>query len=239
MLKLKSTPCRRKVPTVAPKRIFLIIDGYNLLHAAGLARRQYGPGGLQRSRFQLIRQLERFLSAEAAKNCTVVFDAFGAPSTDDEKTPTTPSLAGSPRIMFAPAGTDADTAIEKLLLSHSAPGQVLIVSGDRRLQRSAERRRAGWVDSEVFWTELTEETAQTRKSANNSGKPKDTATDHDSVAETIVSDSQETNEPPRPKSGLRLPDKFIPTVTDPVSDFLTIDVSRLVGEVQRETKKQN
>lgn len=239
MLKLKSTPCRRKVLIVAPKRLFLIIDGYNLLHAAGLARRQYGPGGLQRSRFQLIRQLERFLSADAAKNCTVVFDAFDAPSTDDGKTPTTPSLAGSLRIAFAPAGTDADTAIEKLLLSHSAPGQVLIVSGDRRLQRSAKRRRAGWVDSEVFWTELTQETNQTRKSVSSSRQPKDTATDHDRVAETIVSDSQETNESTRRKSGPQLADKFIPTVADPVSDFLNIDVSRLVGEVQRESKKQN
>ena len=59
--------------------LFLIIDGYNLMHAAGLARATYGPGDLARKRLELLVKLARRLTIEERKRCTVVFDAIDAP----------------------------------------------------------------------------------------------------------------------------------------------------------------
>ncbi len=42
----------------------LLIDGYNLLHAAGLGRARYGPGDLQRARQALLRKLFELLTPE-------------------------------------------------------------------------------------------------------------------------------------------------------------------------------
>ena len=38
-------------------RIFLLIDGYNLLHAAGLGRRRFSRGGLELARTKLLQKL--------------------------------------------------------------------------------------------------------------------------------------------------------------------------------------
>ena len=58
---------------------FLIIDGYNVMHAAGLAREKYGPGDLARKRTELLFKLARRLTTEERQRCTVVFDAIDAP----------------------------------------------------------------------------------------------------------------------------------------------------------------
>ncbi|MFO1022444.1 MAG: NYN domain-containing protein [Planctomycetales bacterium] len=57
----------------------IIIDGYNLLHAAGFAKRRYGPGGLHKSRQQLLRFLLRSLSPAERDQTIVVFDARDRP----------------------------------------------------------------------------------------------------------------------------------------------------------------
>ena len=59
---------------------FLIIDGYNLMHEAGLARATYAPGDLARLRHELLVKLARRLTIEERKRCTVVFDAIDAPA---------------------------------------------------------------------------------------------------------------------------------------------------------------
>ena len=56
----------------------LLIDGYNLLHAAGLARRRYGPGGLEKARGSLLGFLAASLGNETSQT-TVVFDAAAPP----------------------------------------------------------------------------------------------------------------------------------------------------------------
>jgi len=58
---------------------FLIIDGYNLMHAAGMARERYGPGDLERCRERLLRFLHSRLTAEERKRTTIVFDAWDPP----------------------------------------------------------------------------------------------------------------------------------------------------------------
>ena len=124
---------------------YLIIDGYNLMHAADIARRSYGPGDLERCRNQLNRLLTDLLGRDALSRTSVVYDAFDSTS-DANRSQDHAGL----HVLFAPKGTDADTEIERLLSKHSSPKQVLVVSSDHRLHKAARRRRASCVDSEDF-----------------------------------------------------------------------------------------
>ncbi len=124
---------------------YLLIDGYNLLYAAGLARSQYGPGEFQEQRSVLLQGSADRLGAGDRSTTTVVFDAQNAPPGLD-----TVQQFRRMSVVFNRGG-DADSLIEELLSKHPAPKQVLVVSSDHRLQRAAARRRAEFVDSDVFW----------------------------------------------------------------------------------------
>jgi predicted RNA-binding protein with PIN domain len=128
---------------------FHVIDGYNLLHAAGLARRTYGPGDLERSRNRLLALLRTHLRPAERARTTVVFDAADAPF----DLPRRLTLEGM-TILFAARGGDADTEIERLIAAHSAPRQVRVISSDHRLQKAARRRRSVAIDCEVFLARL-------------------------------------------------------------------------------------
>ena len=130
-------------------RPFYIIDGYNLMHAAGLARERYGPGDLERCRNRLLGFLARRLTAAERRRTTIVFDAGAVPS----ELPRTYRVEEM-EVRFARTGGDADTLIEELVAGHSAPKQVQVVSSDHRLQRAARRRRASFVESPDFYTRL-------------------------------------------------------------------------------------
>jgi predicted RNA-binding protein with PIN domain len=128
---------------------FLIIDGYNLLHAAGLALANYAPGQLAAKRRELLIRIARRLSVEERQRCTVVFDAIDAP----------PNLAsrfkhGEITVQFAKPGQEADEVIEHLISQHSAPRRLTVVSSDHRLQTAVIRRRGLGIDSEVFLKQL-------------------------------------------------------------------------------------
>ena len=139
---------------------FFIIDGYNLMHAWGLARQRYGPGDLERLRNQFLNELAGRLAEEERRRTTIVFDAGGDAPTD---------LAAGQRhkdmkVVYAVKDPDADTRIEKLIARHSAPRQVCVVSSDRRLQIAARRRRGQFIASEQFVKELEGREAQTNAS---------------------------------------------------------------------------
>jgi uncharacterized protein len=161
------------------RRPYLIIDGYNLLHAAGLARRRYGPGQLERCRAQLLAWLAKHLTDAERERATVVFDAADAP-------PNLPRqlTAGGMTVRFAMPGKDADDTIEELIAGHSAPRQIRLISSDHRLQRSVQKRRGAFIDSEDFVGELerrgpiSEEIESPGPQANSSGeKAGETETD--------------------------------------------------------------
>lgn len=137
---------------------FLIIDGYNLLHAAGMARERYGPGDLERCRNELLAFLARRLSPAERRRTTIVFDAADAPT--DLRRQRQHELM---QVRFAPRGGDADSLIEDLVARHSAPRQVRVVSSDHRLQKAARRRRGVFLESREFFLQLDErpETTET------------------------------------------------------------------------------
>jgi predicted RNA-binding protein with PIN domain len=127
----------------------ILIDGYNLMHAAGLSKPRYGPGGLEKARRALLGRLAASLDEAELARTTVVFDAKeqppGAPSSEQYQGLT---------IRFAAGHEDADDLVEELIRGDSAPRRLLVVSSDHRLQRAARRRRARFVDSERFLDQM-------------------------------------------------------------------------------------
>ena len=127
----------------------LLIDGYNLLHAVGIIGRGIGPGGLERSRLALLNFLVESLESREVATTTVVFDAQEAPP-------------GAPRAMnhrgievrFSTGYKDADAMIDELIRADSAPRRLTVVSSDHQVQRSARRRKARAVDSDVWYAEI-------------------------------------------------------------------------------------
>jgi predicted RNA-binding protein with PIN domain len=128
---------------------FLLVDGYNLLHAAGLARVRYAQGDLERARHRLLGMLCEKLSPAEQMRATVVFDSSeAAPDASREQ------RHHDVRVLFAPPGFEADDLIEQLIAQHPAAKQLLVVSGDHRLHKAANRRGATPVDSDPFWERL-------------------------------------------------------------------------------------
>jgi predicted RNA-binding protein with PIN domain len=127
----------------------LLIDGYNLIHSAGLVAQPPGPGGLERARRALCEFLAASLAETERGRTTVVFDARQAPP-DREHVYVYQGIT----VRFAVDYNEADELIEELIERDSAPRQLTVVSSDHRLHRAARRRRAKAVDSDVWYAEL-------------------------------------------------------------------------------------
>ena len=127
----------------------LLIDGYNLLQAAGQFGSAAGFGTLESARMALLDYLVSTLPAADAKRTLVVFDAAAAPP----GLPATIDHEGI-TVRFSRRKGTADDLIEELLESVADPRHLTVVSSDHRIQRAARRRRATPVDSEVWLREL-------------------------------------------------------------------------------------
>ena len=146
--------------------ILIVIDGYNLLHAAGWGRVTYGPGDLQRSRERLLNALQRGLKADEQARTLVVFDARRPPpalSRDQQH--------GAIRIRYASPEGEADPVIEDIIADHSAPKRLTVVSSDHRIQRAAKQRRATALDSDLFLAQLTRRVAVREQRSTESERP--------------------------------------------------------------------
>jgi predicted RNA-binding protein with PIN domain len=111
-----------------------LIDGYNLLHAVGLLRRDEGGRALENARRRLLHFLHDALG-EPPPDVTVVFDAATPP----------PGVADAfvfhgLRVRFAVGFDEADDLIEQLIGANPSPRHLRVVSDDHRLQMAARRR---------------------------------------------------------------------------------------------------
>lgn len=106
-----------------------VIDGYNLMHALGMAPK---PGGmsLERSRVRFVEWLAVAIRSRIIDVC-VVFDSQHAGGNEQE-------LRGI-RLKFANART-ADDVIEETIQAERTPGQLTVISSDNRLIAAATRR---------------------------------------------------------------------------------------------------
>lgn len=123
----------------------LLIDGYNLMHAAGRMNRRFGPDGLRRARLRFLNELAINLGVHQASATTIVFDASSLPLNQAPE-----SVCKGMKVIYAIDDEDADTRIERLIAQDSAPRSLTVVSSDRRIRRAAQRRRATSQSSDDF-----------------------------------------------------------------------------------------
>jgi predicted RNA-binding protein with PIN domain len=199
----------------------LLIDGYNLLHAAGLALPRYGPGDLHRRRARLLQKLGELLDQEVQARTTVVFDARRDPP--ESAPPQTERLI---RVVFAPAPLEADDLIEQLLARHSAPRQLLVVSSDRRLRRAAQRRGATSLTSEAFLDQIEDEPPPHSPARPRKALPPSRETPVDAESQRLMERAEqelkqlakEANDvvvKPESEQGRSIPDRAIDPLNDP------------------------
>ncbi len=129
----------------------VLIDGYNLMYAAGLISRGLGPESLARARSALLNFVAMSLPEAELAGSVVVFDSSQAPA----GLPQTSRHRGL-LVQFATHYEDADALIEELIRQCSAPKRLTVVSSDHRLQRAARRRRAKAVNSDTWFASVVE-----------------------------------------------------------------------------------
>jgi len=111
-----------------------LIDGYNLLYALGLARKNGGRAAWDRGRRMLLDWLADRHGAAAA-DVTVIFDAQNSLGGVVEET------HRGLRIL-RDRGRTADDMIEDLLRDERSPEMLTVVSNDARVREAARRRGA-------------------------------------------------------------------------------------------------
>jgi predicted RNA-binding protein with PIN domain len=123
-----------------------LIDGYNLMHAAGAIDKHAKNGRtFHRKRRQFLDVLAGALGVDRASRTTIVFDAKKPPA----DFPVEATYQGM-SIIFALGDENADARIERLIAAHSAPKSLTVVSTDRRVRQAANRRKATSLTSEEF-----------------------------------------------------------------------------------------
>lgn len=127
----------------------ILIDGYNLLHAAGIIPSDVGRGTLARARTALLNWLLTSLEPDEVAETTVVFDAAnpppGLPRQLDHKGLT---------VLFSTEHENADAMIEDLIRRSAVPKRLVVVSSDHRVQQAARRRRSIAIDSDTWYFDL-------------------------------------------------------------------------------------
>lgn len=122
-----------------------LIDGYNVMHAAGRLGPKLSREGFRRARRRFLDELAVLFPIERAGEVTVVFDASLPPG----DFPISSSYRGL-RVIFAYGDEDADSRIEYILGQDSNPKTLTVVSSDRRIREAASRRRARPLTAEAF-----------------------------------------------------------------------------------------
>ena len=113
-----------------------LIDGYNLIHALGMIQRHMAPGGLEKSRTQLLDFLTEAFGA-ATSHVTIIFDAKQAPPGVSRQ-----QTFHGLHIHFAGKNQTADDMIEALIDEEPRPPSLVVISNDMRLQNAARHRGA-------------------------------------------------------------------------------------------------
>src|SRR5437763_392064 len=113
----------------------ILIDGYNLMHVAGLMKPRFGPGGLERARRAMLNYLAVALEDQAL-HTTITFDAFDPPP----DAPRQQRFKGL-TVIFAERPGDADSVLERMIAADPTPKQLTVVSSDHRVRAAARHRR--------------------------------------------------------------------------------------------------
>ncbi|MBX3434995.1 MAG: NYN domain-containing protein [Pirellulales bacterium] len=170
----------------------LLIDGYNLLHAAGIFGRGKGGASLHRSREAMLRFLAATIDDAERPRTTVVFDASDAPPGLPRRT-----THAEMTVHYASDYRDADELIEQLIALDDAPRSLVVVSSDRRIQRAARRRRCSSIDSDQWYAMQVRRRLHAGRSAPDVLKRVGEPTEAE-VAYWVRRFAADLNEPPGP-----------------------------------------
>lgn len=140
--------------------MYILVDGYNLLHAIGFHEPLSIPGNLERARRNTLDKLATYLTPEQCQKTIVIFDS-GFRSRERPKQYEYRGI----RVEFSFGFDDADSMIEGLIRKHQVPQKLLVVSSDHRIQNAARRRQSRFVDSDV-WMDQLEHPARNRERDN-------------------------------------------------------------------------
>jgi predicted RNA-binding protein with PIN domain len=174
--------------------VVYLIDGYNLLHAVGLAGRT-PPGTLDRARTRLLDWL-----ADAARDrnavLRVVFDAAATSrrSTEEDHR--------GVRVLFA-TGRTADELIEELVNADPRPDRLTVVSNDAQVQEAARRRGCGVRTCQGFTDWLIGENGAPTTPAPETEKPAPDATPDEMAAWLAAFSADPAKRQRRPRRGRR------------------------------------
>lgn len=148
--------------TMFPKKI--LIDGYNVIKAPRVGFPGFSSLELQRE--HLIKVLKSHPQLRGSQTM-VVFDSR------ENIPPSRTQKYGKLTIIFAPPDKSADEVIQHFVRRSSQPGDVLVVTSDRRIQFTAKDHGARAMESHVFWQKL-----QMRKKSRavDSAEPKEGTT---------------------------------------------------------------
>jgi predicted RNA-binding protein with PIN domain len=147
-----------------------LIDGYNVMFAAGLMGRRFGPDGFRKTRHRFLNDLAAKIGPVEAHLTTVVFDAKKVP----EGLPSETRHKGI-AVLFAVDSPTADERIDELIRSHSDPKRLTVVSSDNQVRAAAKRRRATAVSADDFLSRLEEGTRRRAEEPTNPQPEKPTA----------------------------------------------------------------
>lgn len=128
--------------------LVLIVDVFNVLHQTGVLPPELA--GMELVDLAWALERSRYAGRAAVLVCDGVRPGVG-------HTGPSQTRIGEARVLYAGAGRDADTEIEKLIESSSFPGRLLVVSSDKRIGRAARRRKSPWMKSDRFLEEIAED----------------------------------------------------------------------------------
>jgi predicted RNA-binding protein with PIN domain len=153
--------------------VTFLIDGYNLMHAVGLATRTMPAAKFERARGKLLDWLADAVGGRA--ELRVVFDAQQAPARSPE------GVHRGVRVRFA-FGQTADDAIEDLLAAEAKPESLTVVSNDTRVREAGRRAGCATLACEEFvdWL-LTSERGASAPCADAEEKPQPDSHDIDEL----------------------------------------------------------
>jgi predicted RNA-binding protein with PIN domain len=145
----------------------LIIDGYNFLNATGLGAPGRTAGTLAAARLAVLNFVAESVPADELPRTTVVFDAGEGAARGRARVHEYRGLT----VRFASGYKDADELIEHMIEADSAPRGLTVVSSDHRLQRAARRRRANPIDSDRWYSQVSQQRRRDQQRAHSAKPP--------------------------------------------------------------------
>ncbi len=154
----------------------IIIDAFNLIFAWGWMPSHEGPRAAEIAQNRLLQRLRTMIPAQHRKQVTIVFDAK---SESAEKRPVPyGNHSDGFQLLFAHQYPDADSMIEELITTESAPQHLIVVSSDHRIRAAAVRRGATSIPSQAWLDQIPILFPNNRSATTDTlGAPKTSAKD--------------------------------------------------------------